>query len=157
MRRTQKVEQAIMNIKEKGLAGKSTKERELEITRHLPCLYRHFKGNYYLALEIAYDCDNAEPKIIYQAIKDKKKWIRPLSSFASYVDTDKYPNADQPFRLCNPFQLLSLGYTFNDINEELDNLEICNEPLRIHLKTTLFRIYEMYKLKNKKEGSECNE
>lgn len=157
MVKTQKAEQILKEVKDKGLAGVPIKEREKLITTNLPIVFRHFKGNYYVALEIIYDCDKGEPVVVYQAVKDKKKWARPLSSFASYVDNVKYPNADQPFRLCTPNELFDLGYTFNDLAEEIDKLEIECDKLRVNLKLMLLKLYEMYKLRKAKKGKKKNE
>lgn len=157
MVRTQKAEQALKEIKEKGLAGVPIREREKLVANNLPMIFRHFKGNYYVALEIVHDCDKGEPVVVYQAVKDKKKWIRPLSSFASYVDNVKYPNADQPFRLCTPNELFDLGYTFNDLADEIDKLEIQGNRIKLNLKLMLLKLYEMYKLRKEKKGKKENE
>lgn len=154
---TQKTEQVLKEIKDKGLAGVPIAEREKLIANHLPMVFRHFKGNYYVALEIVHDCDKGEPVVVYQAVKDKKKWIRPLSSFASYVDNVKYPNVNQPFRLCTPNELFDLGYTFNDLAEDIDKLEIQGDKIKLNLKLMLLKLYEMYKLRKARKGNKENE
>lgn len=37
--------------------------------------------------------------VVYQSLKDKRVWIRPYEMFISKVDREKYPNADQSYRL----------------------------------------------------------
>lgn len=69
--------------------------RELQIGR----IYRHFKGNYYLAEGIANDSENCEPYVIYRKLYgDGGLWIRPLAMFLSEVDKQKYPNVKQKYR-----------------------------------------------------------
>lgn len=40
-----------------------------------------------------------EKMVVYQSLKDKRVWIRPYEMFISKVDREKYPNADQSYRL----------------------------------------------------------
>ena len=65
--------------------------------------YRHFKGNYYKVLHIAYDEEHDTGEeltklIVYKSNHDDKIWVRSYENFASKVDTEKYPNADQEYR-----------------------------------------------------------
>lgn len=66
--------------------------------------YKHFKGNFYKVLYIAYDeqrCDdkgNPIPLVIYQSSHDGKLWVRTYENFAEKVDKEKYPNATQTYR-----------------------------------------------------------
>ncbi|NMA50455.1 MAG: DUF1653 domain-containing protein [Mollicutes bacterium] len=66
--------------------------------------YRHFKGNVYKVLYIGYDSeiidDNGEhlKVVIYQSNHDERIWVRPYDNFASKVDKEKYPNAQQEYR-----------------------------------------------------------
>ncbi len=62
-------------------------------------IYKHFKGNYYLVEDIATDSETEEQLVIYRALYGNNKlWIRPLKSFLSEVDKEKYPNAQQKYR-----------------------------------------------------------
>lgn len=63
-------------------------------------IYRHFKGNYYVVLEIVrFSEDMDERMVIYQALYgEREKWARPLSMFESEVDHEKYPEVKQKFR-----------------------------------------------------------
>ncbi len=70
--------------------------RELQINR----VYRHFKGNYYLVLDVAYNSENNEKYVVYRALYgDNKLWIRPYDMFMSEVDHEKYPDVKQKYRL----------------------------------------------------------
>lgn len=66
--------------------------------------YRHFKGNVYKVLFIGYDSEindkdgNPRKLVIYKSNHDGKVWVRPYDNFASLVDKDKYPNANQEYR-----------------------------------------------------------
>ena len=66
--------------------------------------YRHFKGSVYKVVFICYDGEKVDEKgnpiklVAYQSNHDGKIWIRPYDNFASKVDKEKYPNAEQTYR-----------------------------------------------------------
>ncbi len=62
-------------------------------------IYRHFKGKYYLVLDIVKHSETREELVLYRALYGEKElWVRPLSMFTSLVDGDKYPNVKQKYR-----------------------------------------------------------
>lgn len=62
-------------------------------------LYRHFKGNMYRVLLIAQHTETGEKMVVYQAQYGDYLWyVRPYEMFASEVDREKYPNANQKYR-----------------------------------------------------------
>ena len=69
--------------------------RELKLKR----VYRHFKGDYYLAEDIANDSETGEPFVVYRKLYgDGGLWIRPLAMFLSEVDHEKYPDCERKYR-----------------------------------------------------------
>lgn len=51
--------------------------------------YRHFKGNYYLALYQAKHSETLEDMVVYQALYGERGiWVRPLSMFLEQVEVD---------------------------------------------------------------------
>ena len=68
-------------------------------------IYRHFKGNYYIVVDIANHSETKEQYVVYrQLYGEGKLWIRPLNMFLSEVDHEKYPDVTQNMR----FELIKI-------------------------------------------------
>lgn len=69
--------------------------RELKING----IYKHFKGDYYLVVDVANHCETKEKYVVYRRLyEDGGLWLRPLDMFLSEVDHEKYPEVEQKYR-----------------------------------------------------------
>lgn len=74
---------------------------ELKINR----VYRHFKGDCYLVVDVALHSETKEEYVVYRRLYgDGSLWIRPKEMFLSEVDHEKYPDVKQQYR----FQLMEI-------------------------------------------------
>lgn len=69
--------------------------RKIEVNK----IYRHFKGNSYIVVDIAKDCETLEEVVVYRALYGEGQlWVRKLTDFSSEVDREKYPDVKQKYR-----------------------------------------------------------
>lgn len=69
--------------------------RELKING----IYKHFKGDHYLVVDIANHSETKEKYVVYRRLYgDGSLWIRPIDMFLSEVDHEKYPKVNQKYR-----------------------------------------------------------
>lgn len=70
-------------------------ERKIKING----VYKHFKGNYYLVLDIAINSEDDSKMVVYRALYgDASLYVRPLDMFLNEVDHNKYPDVKQKYR-----------------------------------------------------------
>lgn len=62
-------------------------------------IYRHFKGDYYIVVDVACHSETGEKYVVYRGLYGEcKLWVRPMDMFLSEVDHDKYPLIEQKYR-----------------------------------------------------------
>ena len=76
-------------------------------------IYRHFKGDYYIVVDIANDSETKDKVVVYRRLYgDGSLWVRPLEMFFCEVDREKYPNVKQKYRF-ELQEIKSVAINFN--------------------------------------------
>lgn len=94
-------------------------------------IYKHFKNNYYIVLDIVNDCESNNEKeyrkiVIYKALYGEYlTWARDYEMFASLVDHNKYPEIKQKYRFEEVNDLKELKEYITNYHKEL-NMMISN-------------------------------
>ena len=77
--------------------------------RHMPKpyeVYKHFKGNLYVVLNVARHTETNELFVVYAATKEMQRiYARPLQMFMGEVDREKYPDVKQTYRFENMMEV----------------------------------------------------
>ena len=52
-------------------------------------VYRHFKGNLYEVVDLAYDSETLAPKVVYRALYGEGElWVRDAAMWCEYIERD---------------------------------------------------------------------
>ena len=85
---------------------KKVLNKDLDLNRYIKSgdIVKHFKGNLYQIIDIAEHTETGEKLVVYRAMypdknNEYKTYARPYEMFMSKVDTEKYPDAKQEYRM----------------------------------------------------------
>ena len=69
--------------------------RKLELNK----VYKHFKGDLYIVLDVAINSETDKKMVVYRALYDDcKLYVRDYDMFLSEVDHVKYPDVNNKYR-----------------------------------------------------------
>lgn len=62
-------------------------------------IYKHFKGDLYLVLDVAINSETDKKMVVYRALYGENTlYVRDYDMFLSEVDHEKYPDIKQKYR-----------------------------------------------------------
>ena len=62
-------------------------------------IYKHFKGDLYLVLDVAINTETDKKMVVYRALYGENTlYVRDYDMFLSEVDHEKYPDIKQKYR-----------------------------------------------------------
>ena len=65
----------------------------------LNTIYKHFKGDKYLVMDIVIDSETGREMVLYKGLYGNLPcYVRPLDMFLSEVNHEKYPEIEQKYR-----------------------------------------------------------
>ncbi len=89
-------------------------------------LYRHFKGNYYLVVDVAKDSETQQDMVVYRALYgDKKLWIRPYEMFNEVIEREGVKH--KRFAYCDEQRLVLEAAVFDIVEGQATQFELAFE------------------------------
>lgn len=73
--------------------------RTLNIKNYKNTVFKHYKGNLYLIIDVGYDSENKNKIVVYRGLHGTNKiFTKPLETFCEKVNKDKYPFCTQEYK-----------------------------------------------------------
>jgi hypothetical protein len=73
--------------------------REVEVCDHRGCIVKHFKGDYYIIIDVAEHSETGEKMVVYKAMyEDCKLYVRPMDIFIERCNNEQFIKYGQKYR-----------------------------------------------------------
>lgn len=107
---------------------------QIDLSQYKNKIVQHFKGDYYMIVDVAEHTKTGEQLVIYRALYgDCKLYAKPATMFVQLVDKEKYPDSPfmyrfTPTRLSSAKEIFEAQLAQQKLQEE-QTKQVVTEPI----------------------------